>query len=139
MNPTAPDTLRELVELLRQAVVSTAPIPATTASSPTPTAHPSPMAAPAPFGGEAENCNGFLLQCSLMFEMQPHRFPTDRAKIAYISSLLTNKALQWAEAIWQQDGSVVHDYDEFTTYFREVFTQPPLAKSCSNSNKVTVP
>lgn len=84
------------------------------------------MAAPPPYGGKVENCGGFLLQWALHFETQSLRFPTDRAKIAFIISLLADKALQFqykAEAIWQQDGNVVHDYEDFVSYFRELFTQ----------------
>uniref|UniRef100_A0A3B1JT63 DUF4939 domain-containing protein n=1 Tax=Astyanax mexicanus TaxID=7994 RepID=A0A3B1JT63_ASTMX len=41
----------------------------------------------------------FLLQCSLFFEQQPSRFPTERSKVAFIISLLTGKALAWATAM----------------------------------------
>ncbi|ROL42267.1 Retrotransposon-derived protein PEG10 [Anabarilius grahami] len=42
------------------------------------------MAKPAPFSGAAEDGNGFILQCSLVLEMQPHLFPDDKAKVAFI-------------------------------------------------------
>ncbi len=64
------------------------------------------MARPAPFSGVAEECNGFLLQCSLSIEMQPYLYPTEKSKIAFIVSLLSGKALQWAETIWAQSGNV---------------------------------
>ncbi len=64
---------------------------ATTSSSANPPGMVSPMVRPAPYSGRAEECNGFLLQCSLTFEMQPHLFPTERAKIAFIISLLHGK------------------------------------------------
>ncbi|ROI84233.1 hypothetical protein DPX16_20005 [Anabarilius grahami] len=38
------------------------------------------MAKPTPFSASAEDCNGFLLQCSLVLEMQPHLYPNDHAK-----------------------------------------------------------
>lgn len=40
-----------------------------------------PVCSPAPFSGLVEECNGFLLQCSLALEMQPHLYSTDKAKI----------------------------------------------------------
>ncbi len=94
----------------------------TTSSSPSVIA--SPMAKPAPFTGVAEQCNGFLLQCSLALEMQPHLYATDRAKIAFIISLLTGRVLQWAETIWTQSSTVTQSVNSFIEHFREVFGRP---------------
>ncbi len=74
---------------------STSAIPAT-----------SPMARPTSFSGEAVSCNGFLLQCSLYFELQSHQFTTERAKVAFIISLLNGRALQWAEALWSSQSQI---------------------------------
>lgn len=82
--------------------------PPTPASVPPSTSAPvytaSRVVNPAPYSGSAEECNGFLLQCSLALEMQLHRLPTERAKISFILSLLSGRALQWAESLWQQNG-----------------------------------
>ncbi|RXN28338.1 solute carrier family 35 member F4-like protein [Labeo rohita] len=59
----------------------------------------SPLARPAPFAGEAERCSGFLLQVSLYMEIQASQFPTERAKVAFVISLLADRALSWAEAL----------------------------------------
>uniref|UniRef100_A0A3B1J8V9 CCHC-type domain-containing protein n=1 Tax=Astyanax mexicanus TaxID=7994 RepID=A0A3B1J8V9_ASTMX len=59
-----------------------------------------PLPAPMRYGGEPGGCRGFLLQCSLAFELQPSRFQSERAKVAYIVSLLTGKALAWATPVW---------------------------------------
>uniref|UniRef100_A0A673JVB1 DUF4939 domain-containing protein n=1 Tax=Sinocyclocheilus rhinocerous TaxID=307959 RepID=A0A673JVB1_9TELE len=69
------------------------------------------------FSGEAASCSGFLLQCSLYLEMQPHLFVTERAKVSFIISLLSGRALQWAESPW------IHSLDGFVKHFREVFGQ----------------
>ncbi len=53
--------------------------------------------------------------------MQPHLFPTERAKIAFIISLLRGKALQWAETIWGQAGTVTQSLSGFTNHLRDVF------------------
>ncbi len=81
----------------------------------------SPMAKPAPFSGVAEKCNGFILQCSLALEMQPHLYPTESSKIAFILSLLMRRALQWAETIWSQAGTVTQSLNNFISHFRDVF------------------
>uniref|UniRef100_A0A671RKW5 DUF4939 domain-containing protein n=1 Tax=Sinocyclocheilus anshuiensis TaxID=1608454 RepID=A0A671RKW5_9TELE len=70
--------------------------------------HACPMARPASFSGEAAFCSGFLLQCSLYLEMQPHLFVTEWAKVSFIISLLSGRALQWAEALWNSQISPIH-------------------------------
>ena len=71
------------------------PIP--TFPAPVPTVKVSP---PPPFSGEPAACKGFLTQCSLIFELQPANFPTERSKVAYIIPRLIGKALDWATALW---------------------------------------
>uniref|UniRef100_A0A671NIY6 DUF4939 domain-containing protein n=1 Tax=Sinocyclocheilus anshuiensis TaxID=1608454 RepID=A0A671NIY6_9TELE len=70
--------------------ISLLPIRTVTASPPA-----CPMARPASFSGEAAFCSGFLLQCSLYLEMQPHLFVTERAKVSFIISLLSGRAFPW--------------------------------------------
>lgn len=81
------------------------------------------MAPPATFSGVAEDCSGFLLQCSLQFEMQLQRFTTDRTKITYIILLLSGRAFQWAKSIWEQGQTVTCMLDAFISHLREVFGQ----------------
>ncbi|ROI96441.1 Retrotransposon-derived protein PEG10 [Anabarilius grahami] len=84
----------------------------------------SPMARPAPYSGSAEDCSGFLLQCELVLEMQPHLYPSDTSKIAFLISQLSGKALKWADSIWSQHGAVTQSYSAFISHFREVFGKP---------------
>lgn len=114
-----PDPFQELVDSLRRVLqhpsaplappVSPAranPSKATTTahSTPSPVVFSSPVVRPAPFSGTAEECNGFLLQCSLALETQSQLYPTEHSKIAFIISSLTGPALRWAETIWTQAG-----------------------------------
>ncbi|KAK3539458.1 hypothetical protein QTP70_008492 [Hemibagrus guttatus] len=136
--PTSPETIgmstldpiSELVEALRCALTSApaagppAITSASTATSPSPPVIASPVATPAPFSGSAEDCNGFLLQCSLALEMQPHLYPNDRTKVAFIISHLDGKALRWAEPIWTQNNSIVTSLPNFIEHFKEVFGKP---------------
>ncbi|KAI2651036.1 Retrotransposon-derived protein PEG10 [Labeo rohita] len=67
------------------------------------------MGNPVPISCLAEDCNGFLLQCSLALEMQLYCFTTEQAKISFIISLLTWRSLQWAETIWAQaEPAILH-------------------------------
>ncbi|KAK3556245.1 hypothetical protein QTP70_006913 [Hemibagrus guttatus] len=127
-----PDPLRDLVETLQQALaalpVSALPSHATTsANTVTASSAPlcvSPMAQPAPYSGLAEDCSGFILQCSLVLEMQPHLYPTERSKVAFVISQLCGRALLWAESLWSQNFPVTQSYTCFVDHFKEVFGKP---------------
>ncbi|KAK3551982.1 hypothetical protein QTP70_031637 [Hemibagrus guttatus] len=127
---SAPDPIAELVEALRRtlnpapAAAPAAVTSASTASSASPPMIASPVAIPVPFSGSAGDCNGFLLQCSLVLEMQPHLYPDNRAKVAFIISRLDGKALHWAEPLWTQNHPTVTSLSSFLEHFREVFGTP---------------
>ncbi|KAK3542360.1 hypothetical protein QTP86_025865 [Hemibagrus guttatus] len=127
---SAPDAVSELVEALRRAFINApaaappAATSASTATSPSPPVIASPVATPAPFSGSVEDCNGFLLQCSLALEMQPHLYPDDWAKVAFIISRLDGKALRWAEPIWTHNSPIVTSLPSFIEHFKEVFGKP---------------
>ncbi|ROK54669.1 hypothetical protein DPX16_21308 [Anabarilius grahami] len=87
---------------------------ANTVTSSWPPVYISPMAKPAPYSGSEEDCNGFLLQCSLTLEMQQHLFPMEVLQ-------LSGKALQWADSIWSQNNPVIQTYSGFVNHFKEVF------------------
>ncbi|KAI2657297.1 Transposon Tf2-9 polyprotein [Labeo rohita] len=89
--------------------------------STSPLASGSPMALPACYSGEVAKCNGFLLQCTLHFEMQPQRFLTERSKTAFITSLLSGRALDWADALWQAKSPIIGNLNAFVKHFMEVF------------------
>ncbi|KAL0150389.1 hypothetical protein M9458_054206 [Cirrhinus mrigala] len=112
--PAAPDPLTKLVNAFK-AVFQPTPAP-TSASG-------SPMAMPATLAGEAAECSGFLLQVNLFIQMQPRMFPSENAKVAFLISLLTGKALQWAKAIWNSDNPIIHSYEQFMSHFSEVFSK----------------
>ncbi|KAK3539303.1 hypothetical protein QTP86_034162, partial [Hemibagrus guttatus] len=127
---SSPDPLQELVDVLHHALTrvpaSRSPVSssASTAASPSPPMIASPMATPAPYSGSVEDCNGFLLQCLLALEMQPHLYPDDRAKVAFIISHLDGKALHWAEPLRTQNNPIVSSLSSFTEHFKEVLGKP---------------
>ncbi|KAI2646181.1 Transposon Tf2-8 polyprotein [Labeo rohita] len=111
--PQVTDPLMELVNAFKAALRPT-PTP--------PSASGSPMALPATFACEAAECSGFLLQVNLYIQMQPQQFPSDNAKVAFLISLLTGKALQWAKAIWNANNPIINSYEQFTAHFSDVFS-----------------
>jgi C1A family cysteine protease len=49
--------------------------------------------------GESGSCWVFLTQFSLIIELKPSSFPSDRSKKAYLITLMSGKALAWATAV----------------------------------------
>ncbi|KAK3519335.1 hypothetical protein QTP70_024760, partial [Hemibagrus guttatus] len=127
LSSSPPDPFRDLVETLRQALAALPAPTATSANTVTASSAPlyvSPMAQPAPYSGSVEDCNGFILQCSLVLEMQPHLYTTERSKVTFIISQLCGQALLWAESLWSQNSSVTQSYAGFVDHFTEVFGKP---------------
>ncbi|KAL0175498.1 hypothetical protein M9458_027828, partial [Cirrhinus mrigala] len=83
----------------------------------------SPMARPATYSGDAAMCSGFLLQCSLYFELHPHQFANDQAKVTFIISLLAGRALQWVDALWNSESPLICSLSGFMEHFKEDFSQ----------------
>ncbi|KAF7687612.1 nephrocystin-4-like, partial [Silurus meridionalis] len=93
------------------------------AACPTPPVNTSsPMALPAAFTGEASEWRGFLLQVNLYIEMQAQSFSTERAKVAFLISLLSGRVLAWAQSLWEAASPVMGTYAAFTAHLLEVFS-----------------
>ncbi|KAL6468355.1 hypothetical protein MHYP_G00240320 [Metynnis hypsauchen] len=97
------------------------PLPPT---DPTPIRGESSVANPDRYAGDPETCRGFLLQCSLVFEQQPSRFPTERSKVAYMTSLLTGRALAWATSLWERASPDTASGESFMRAMRTTFHNP---------------
>ncbi|KAI5615887.1 hypothetical protein C0J50_8736 [Silurus asotus] len=112
---TSSASVRELVAALREA------FPSATAGQNPPASTGTPMALPAAFSGEASACRRFLLHVNLYFEMQPQRFPTEHLKVAFFISLLSRRAPDWAQSLWDAASPATQSYARFTAHFLEVF------------------
>ncbi|KAJ7997881.1 hypothetical protein DPEC_G00216770 [Dallia pectoralis] len=84
-NETITAQLEQLVLTApRSEVPSPSPdIPPAAPESASPSREPR-LPPPERFSGEESGCGSFLTQCSLIFELQPSSFPTDRSRIAYL-------------------------------------------------------
>ncbi|CAG5898103.1 unnamed protein product [Menidia menidia] len=117
----------EILNHVRDLASPAAPLPQ--ASPPAPVSPPvsrSPpeprLAPPGSFGGDPEQCRAFLTQCEINFEVQPSCFPTDRARVAYVISLLEGKARLWGASEWQNDTAVCYSYPDFAQELTRVFS-----------------
>uniref|UniRef100_A0A8C1X582 Uncharacterized protein n=1 Tax=Cyprinus carpio TaxID=7962 RepID=A0A8C1X582_CYPCA len=113
----APDPFTEMVTALRQVLQSVSP-PTETGASAT---NSTPLARPTCYTGEPSGCSGFILQCSLFVNANTCKFPNEATKVAFVISLLTGRALQWAEALWSSKSPVLSSFDAFVTHLQEVF------------------
>ncbi|XP_061822144.1 uncharacterized protein [Nerophis lumbriciformis] len=82
------------------------------------------IASPRAFEGDFELCRSFLVQCNMVFRHQPFRFTSDGAKIAFIFSLLTGRALQWATAAVDHNHGLSTNFATFLSEFQAVFDHP---------------
>lgn len=56
-------------------------------------------------------------------------YSTVKNKIAFVCSLLTNKALKWATTIWGTNTSTFTTFQCFLQHFWEVFDHPESGRS----------
>ena len=93
-----------------------------------PTGQPTPVSLvphlppPERYAGDSGTCWVFLSQWSLIFELQPSLFPSDRWRIAYIITLMSGRALAWATVEQQSPGWL--SLEEFVEEVRKVFDSP---------------
>lgn len=63
----------------------------------------------------------FLSLCSLVFQLQPTSFPTNRSKVAYIITLLADRAREWGTALWDANSPVCSKFQDFADELIKVF------------------
>ncbi len=67
-------------------------------------------------------------QCSTFIGQQPTLYPTDDSRIAFVCSLFTRRALEWATAVWDDDHAAFPYFISFIQSFKEVFEHPAGGK-----------
>lgn len=86
---------------------------------------------PERYSGDLGACGRFLLQCSLVFDQQPLTYATDKSRIAFVISLLTGKASQWATAAWESNALFFDSYATFTNEMKKIFDHPLRGKEAA--------
>ncbi|KAL0147882.1 hypothetical protein M9458_056803 [Cirrhinus mrigala] len=89
---------------------------------------------PDKWDGSGTRCDVFLTNLSLVFEFQPSRYPTDRSRIALLTSLLTGQAAEWATAVLRADGDSAYSYPAFTAELRTAFQHPESEEGAASAN-----
>ncbi|XP_078800175.1 uncharacterized protein LOC144990526 [Oryzias latipes] len=123
-------TLHKRLDLLATQVQpsSSSHTPHPSSSSPAPVApfqtSPAPvvqLARPERFSDDSGNCRAFIRQCELHFELHGAAFPTERSKVAFMISHLTDRAGAWATAEWQRGATTCASLPAFLEAFTQVF------------------
>ncbi|KAM4691864.1 protein LDOC1-like [Rhinophrynus dorsalis] len=79
---------------------------------------------PQRYEGNPVLCCVFLNQVGIYLEMVPHVFPTEPSKVGFMISLLSDKALAWANPLWENEKPIIYNYAEFVASFGWVFDVP---------------
>ena len=103
-----------------EAPASASAIPAV-AASPVPHTSMAVLHRPELFSGDSGDCRAFLTMCSLHFELNSAAFHTERSRVAYIISLLSGRAAEWATAEWRNRSPLCDTAERFTTAFQQTF------------------
>ena len=112
------------IQQLQAQATSTPPSAPVTSAIQAPAAQPirePRLPTPQPYAGEPGTCRSFLTQCSLSIELQPLTFTTERAKVAYVITLLTGRAREWGTAAWEAGSPFCNNFQTFTEEMRRVF------------------
>lgn len=96
-------------------------------SLPVPVREPN-VPVPERYSGDIGTCQSFLTQVSLVFDLQPLSYSTERAKIAYLVSLLSGAAREWGTSVWERQEGVCQSYQAFVGEMKKVFDHPIQGK-----------
>ncbi|KAK3555096.1 hypothetical protein QTP86_009015 [Hemibagrus guttatus] len=89
------------------------------------------LALPDKFDGSADRCRGFLWQCEVFFAHQPRMYSKEETQCAFVMSLLTSRALEWASVVWDADPQIRSSFTYFAGLIPEVFEYPAGGKDIS--------
>ena len=84
-------------------------------------AHEPKLPPPQKYAGEPGTCRSFLSQCSVIFELQPTSFPSERSKVAYVIIQLSGRAREWGTALWEAQSPSCNNFKDFSDEMRRVF------------------
>lgn len=96
-----------------------------------PTIHEPRINNPPVYSGEPTMCRPFIIQCEVVFSLQPTTYALDSSKVAFVISLLTGRAREWATAVWSEKADCCKEFSLFKTEMMKVFDRSALGKEAS--------
>ncbi len=76
---------------------------------------------PPVYDGDPNSCQDFLSQCSLVFSLQPRRYSTEEAKVAFVLTLLSGRAREWGIAVWRSRAPCCATFVDFCQEMMKLF------------------
>uniref|UniRef100_A0A672ILE4 Uncharacterized protein n=1 Tax=Salarias fasciatus TaxID=181472 RepID=A0A672ILE4_SALFA len=76
---------------------------------------------------------------SLVFELQPLSYPSDRSRIAYLIGLLSGPARAWGTALWENQSPACRTYQAFTEEMKRNFDHPVRVLPARTGRSVSSP
>lgn len=86
------------------------------------------------YSGEPTECRAFLTQCEVVFSLQPVTYASDRAKIAYVVSLLTSRARDWGAAVWEAGADCCERFDLFKEEMLKVLDRSVFGREAGSTS-----
>lgn len=83
---------------------------------------------PEHYDGVLRVCRSFLF---LVFELQPHKYSTDKSKVAYIVEPLTGKNIACGAAVLDSSSSITDLFNNYGAEMRKVFNHPVRVRDAS--------
>uniref|UniRef100_A0AAY4CXP5 DUF4939 domain-containing protein n=1 Tax=Denticeps clupeoides TaxID=299321 RepID=A0AAY4CXP5_9TELE len=118
-------SLSQEVRLHEMTVVHRAHEAASAAQSPRPPAVPEPsLPLPERWNGTEGSGEVLLTALSLIFELQPSRYPSARSRIALLLTRLGGSAAEWAAVRISSPSSASLSYSEFVEELKITFCHP---------------
>uniref|UniRef100_A0AAQ5ZXR0 CCHC-type domain-containing protein n=1 Tax=Amphiprion ocellaris TaxID=80972 RepID=A0AAQ5ZXR0_AMPOC len=126
---TLTDRVTQLANRSSPPVPLVAPAPVLNPASPAKEPH---VPVPERYSGDFGSCRAFLTQVSLVFDLQPRSYASERAKVAFLVSLLSGAARDWGTSLWEQQGAVCNSYASFTAEMRKIFDHPVRGRDAAD-------
>uniref|UniRef100_A0A672GYA4 DUF4939 domain-containing protein n=1 Tax=Salarias fasciatus TaxID=181472 RepID=A0A672GYA4_SALFA len=76
---------------------------------------------------------------SLVFELQPLSYPSDRSRVAYLIGLLSGPARAWGTALWENQSPACRTYQAFTEEMKRNFDHPVKVLPARTGRSVSSP
>lgn len=83
------------------------------------------------YSGEPTMCRAFMIQCEVIFSLQPLTYASDTARVAFVISLLAGRAREWATSVWDAKAACCKEFSSFKAEFIKIFDRSALGKEAS--------